>query len=458
MLEKLMFKKVELWLVTLFALAVALATILFGYTVWYNMRGGERFPDFSAAMVGIAKAPHVPIKTLNALLRESELRTADHYPEISGFAFSAKPGATTRLGYLLLNRHDGDRKISVSELVDLDRQKTIHTWDYDVDKIWDGLEIKSQLVHPKLDAHTSRFQGIHALLSADGSVVTQGMGTPLFKLDVCGKLMWAQADEMFHHAIQADSAGNIWVPAYLEPKQVSLGRDSDFHDDAIVKVSPTGEILFRKSVIELMDQNNLGALFYSAGQIGNNDPVHLNDIEPVLTSGPYWQEGDLLLSLRNKSMLVLYRPSTNKVLWHRAGPWLNQHDVDVLDDHRISVFDNNMRLQGVSNLEVAGYSRVLAYDFKTDTVTALLAPSVENLGMQATLQGLADTTESGDMMIENSLMGRLVQLDPNGRISWQYINRAKNGAVYVVNWSRLVTRELGDRVAAAVEKAKCDAK
>ena len=59
--------------------------------------------------------------------------------------------------------------------------------------------------------------------------------------------------------------------------------------------------------------------------------------------GPYWRKGDLFLSLRSPSTVMLYRPATNKVIWRKDGPWSKQHDVDILDDHRISIFNNNGR-------------------------------------------------------------------------------------------------------------------
>ena len=72
----------------------------------------------------------------------------------------------------------------------------------------------------------------------------------------------------------------------------------------------------------------------------NHDPIHLNDIEPVLADGPYWKKGDLFLSLRNVSAVMLYRPSTDEIVWIKRGPWIAQHDVDILDDHRIGIYDN----------------------------------------------------------------------------------------------------------------------
>ena len=53
------------------------------------------------------------------------------------------------------------------------------------------------------------------------------------------------------------------------------------------------------------------------------DPIHLNDIQPVNFNGDYWEKGDVFLSLRNQSMIVLYRPSTNQIVWKTQGPFIS---------------------------------------------------------------------------------------------------------------------------------------
>ena len=40
-------------------------------------------------------------------------------------------------------------------------------------------------------------------------------------------------------------------------------------------------------------------------------------------------------------MIILYRPTTNKVLWYQQGPWIYQHDVDILGNNEISIFSPN---------------------------------------------------------------------------------------------------------------------
>ena len=72
------------------------------------------------------------------------------------------------------------------------------------------------------------------------------------------------------------------------------------------------------------------------------DPFHLNSIFPAKIKKGFVEVGDLLLSLRHMSMLLVYRPSSGKIVWHQSGPWLNQHSAKFDDQGDIYVFDNNL--------------------------------------------------------------------------------------------------------------------
>ena len=93
-----------------------------------------------------------------------------------------------------------------------------------------------------------------------------------------------------------------------------------------------------------------------------NDPIHLNDIQPVDFDGEFWKKGDLFLSLRHQSMVLLYRPATNKIIWKGTGPFFHQHDVDILNDHKISVFNNNSKYF-VDGDVVDRHNEVIIYNF-----------------------------------------------------------------------------------------------
>ena len=119
------------------------------------------------------------------------------------------------------------------------------------------------------------------------------------------------------------------------------------------------------------------------GETPTDDPMHLNDIQPVLTNGPYWKKGDVFISLRSQSMLMLYRPSTNKVLWYQQGPWLQQHDVDIVDNHTIAVFSNNNTLVGMK-----GTNQIYMYDFQSKKITEPFKTAFATLKIRTETEGL----------------------------------------------------------------------
>ena len=73
----------------------------------------------------------------------------------------------------------------------------------------------------------------------------------------------------------------------------------------------------------------------------DTSPLYTNDIEPALSDSEYWQQGDVFISIRHQSAIIHYRPSTNKVINYITGPFAQQHDVDVISDKEISIFNNN---------------------------------------------------------------------------------------------------------------------
>ena len=189
----------------------------------------------------------------------------------------------------------------------------------------------------------------------------------------------------------------------------------------------------------------------------NDDPIHLNDIQPVLVSGPHWQRGDLFLSLRNLSTVMLYRPSTGRILWHRSEPWLFQHDVSIVDDHRISVFDNHWRFawDQPEQAEVDGNNHVLVYDFASDTISDPLAGALKRLDFHTRAQGRATPLANGDFMLEETEYGRVLRVAPDGTVRWRYIAADSAQRRYELRWSRYLDTIADGIGIQAAEKAKC---
>ena len=165
----------------------------------------------------------------------------------------------------------------------------------------------------------------------------------------------------------------------------------------------------------------------------------MNDIQPVDFDGDFWKKGDLFLSLRNQSMVILYRPSTNKIIWKGTGPFFNQHDVDILDDHKIAIFNNNAKIfAGSSTSVVDGNNEVIVYDFKTNQYSSYLKDSLIKNDVRTRTQGTSQILPNGELLVEETNFGRTLYFNSDGSLRWTHVNRSNNNKVYTVAWSRIL--------------------
>ena len=449
-----MFKKVEMWVVYLVILLSLLFTIGFGALVRLELAENRQLGWFSNAALTIAEMPF-KISPLVNFLRGKDMVREDRFPSKSGF--EGEPNL--QKSFLLLSRHDGDLKEGVVDLVDLRNFKVLHTWNPDINQFNGLIEQVDEFEFLDRDRHNRRNRLLHPKLTEDGGLIFS-QAQPLRKIDRCSNLIFQNSDNIYHHAIETDSDGNIWVPSFLYPYALPADRvgedlSTKFQDDAIVKLSPEGQILYKKSVSEIFIENGLEYLLVSANFI---DPIHLNDIQPVNFNGKYWQKGDLFLSIRSQSMVILYRPSTNKIVWKGTGRYFQQHDVDILDHHRISVFNNNVKNFPNGGARVDGYNEVVIYDFETSEYSTYLKESLVQSKVRTVGQGLSEILPNKDLFIEETNYARTLYFNADGSLRWTHVNRASDDKLYFVSWSRILYTDEDFRAIKNLlaSKANCD--
>lgn len=271
----------------------------------------------------------------------------------------------------------------------------------------------------------------HPLLTDDGGIIFQTK-TPLIAIDACSRLKWVEDSYLYHHSMEEDADGNYWLPGNaLKPTRSEVGPD--YEDNYAVQVSRDGKLLQALQLEDIFVRNGLGD--HIDGRRYTADPLHLNDIQPVLVDGKYWKKGDIFLSMRNNSMVMLVRPSTGKVLWWRTNPWRFQHDVNVIGDGKISVFDNNV-YEGRGPMKVKGSNRIVIYDFATDTADVTSQAAFARHDIRTPRQGRGEILPDGDYFIEETDYGRLLRMGPNGDLRWQYIAARPDKSRVQVGWSR----------------------
>jgi hypothetical protein len=434
----LIFKKIkiELWAIFLFLIFLFIAMIGFGSLVRYEvLSSSNKFPIVSSLAVFMAELPSNFKKGLNLDMQSPEER----FPGISGFNGTPMEDEA----YLLLSKYDGDEKRSFVELIDLRTFEIKKTWRPDVDKIFSLVDhSKPDFINLKRDGNPGRFQIMHPFLTEDGGLIFQE-GSPLVKIDANSRLVWQNQEDIFHHTIEQDHEGNFWVPSTAYPYLVDekyIGSEyGNYHDDAITKISPEGKILYQKSVSNILIENNLGFLLFPITSFYTRDPIHLNDIQPVLNDGPYWRRGDIFLSSRNLSMIILYRPSSNKIVWKGVGNTIAQHDVEIIDDHRISIFNNNVHQFDES--KVNGNNQIVIYDFKKDSYSKYFDEAMQFYDVRAISESRGKILPSGALLVEEQNFGRLLFFNEDASLRWQYVNRADNGKIYLVKWCRLLYKQ-----------------
>jgi hypothetical protein len=432
------FKKIEIWILYLTILLSILFAVFFGVLVRQELVGSIKAGWVSKTALTLAE---IPINLKKII--ESDLVVDDRFPALDGF--NGTPNAEEV--YLLLSKVDGDLQEGVVELVDLRSFEILHTWNPEIDEFNDLVEQVDEFKYLDRDRNNRRLTLVHPKLTSDGGLLFQN-GTPLWKIDACSKLVFQNTHDLFHHSIETDIDGNIWVPSYMYPQSLPIekvGRDNrdegGFSDDAIVKLDSDGEILFEKSVSQIFIDNGLEYLLFSIGDIYFDvDPIHLNDIQPVNFDGEFWKKGDVFLSLRHQSMVLLYRPSTNEIIWKGTGAFFHQHDVDILDNQRISVFNNNSK-DFVDGDVVDGHNEVIVYNFKTNEYSSYLKDSLEENDVRTITGGRDQILTNGDLFVEESNYGRSLYFNSDGSLRWTHLNRAVDGNVYGVAWSRILYTE-----------------
>ncbi|HQY42626.1 MAG TPA: arylsulfotransferase family protein [Paracoccaceae bacterium] len=448
-MEKFLFSKIETWVVLLLTILGLVGCLVFGAVVLDRERGKERTGKVGDAAVAVAALPD----TLLRWTREKDGRLANRTEQFdgrSGWTVTADIQTNPIDGYLLLSRTAIEEDRSLVELVDLSDFSVRHVWRPDADGFLSDLPQVSEITD-FARWNTRMFEPVHPLLMENGDLIVKDHQTPAVRIDACSNVLWRNADRHYHHSTEVDANGNLWIPSVIDPPSPENGPT--FFEDGLALLSPDGKLLSEVSLPKVMEDNGLGAMIFTAGGY-LDDGLHLNDIQPALTDSLYWQKGDLFLSLRHKSLILQYRPSTGKIVWMKQGPWLAQHDVDILDDHRIAVFNNNAFSRG-KGWWVDGSNEVTVYDFATDTVTnpyhdTLLAEKATSL-----TEGLFDMASSGHVVIEEENRGRILILDQAGKLVADFVNRAPDGQVYGLGWSRWISRAEGDRALKAANAQVC---
>ncbi|MFK7876188.1 MAG: arylsulfotransferase family protein [Paracoccaceae bacterium] len=450
-MEKFLFRNVKIWLVLFLLVLGMIGSVLFSSLVVHRMQGGNKLPGLSGMALEVARFPITVVNLIGGEQKIDMHEMTDRFQgEPGGFSFFE--GASER-HYVLLSRYDGDIGASVVELIREGEAEVLHRWVFDDA---DALAFDSQnpfIIQPNQSQSNTR-RIVHPWLTEDGSLYAHSHFGAMYLFGHCGEVDWVNAEFQYHHSLERAADGTYWSVGTTTPDIQGQGLDSTFRDNRAIQLSPEGEVLFDKSVMEILEKAGLLNLTYDYDTY-QRDPIHLNDIQPVYTDGNVAKRGDLYLSLGHLNMAMLYRPSTDELVWWTQDYMMHQHDIDIIGPDTIQLFDNRRKTGPDGQPMTISNNEMLRFDLPNRTGKPFMTEQMASLDVKTQNQGLADVIEGSGIMMEDTNAGRLVKFNDTGELDWTYLNRSNNGRVWTLNWSRYLPKDVGDQALEALRISQC---
>lgn len=421
-------------LIHFFAYTVIVLFILsgFGWLVKHSVEGTKEFGEAGKVVVDFVSFFDLFEQSVEEVkeLPRTFKKTPDDFTEINQLEEDL---------FILTSYSDSEKKRTIT-YHNLKTGEDVMTWQID-----NFNRPGNRVMNPLMLPDTSL---IYAISNISG----------FYCIDREGELIWEQKEVQQHHSMNLDHEGNLWVctndfegsSMYADYGGILRvdGRPMPFLDNFITKLdAKTGEILFHKSILELILENDLERLYVKSGR--TEDPIHLNDIEPSHSDGPYWNRGDLFISMRNNSTVLQYRPSTNEIIKVLEGPFQAQHDVDIINDSTLCIFNNNAHqlwpkpanLYGQSSQIVEGgdiYSNLVYYHLNQDKFEVKYKDLFERNQIYTFTEGLSEHDSLGRIFIEEQNSGVLWVIEADSVIYKGVLHSHHEGYHHLPNWARLM--------------------
>jgi len=406
---------------------------VFAFCVYHVNNGGTKLGPLTKPLKSFSQFPKLVMGVFRELTMPTRLIGADEsFKRIN------------KLDYDLygLNAHFGASAWNI-ELRNFKNDELVHNW-----------KLENNNFQPT-GTIFSHAEPISPILLANKNIVLNNHETKnLYRLDENSKILWHNTDYQYHHSISLAEDGNIWG---CTRTLVELKNKIRYWDNYITKVDvETGKTIFHKSISEILIENEMDYLIHGFGNEvyeQGTDPLHHNEIEPVMEDGTYWKKGDLFLSFRHRSMVILYRPSSNKVIRLIQGPFVNSHDVDIHSDSTITIFNNNISSLANLSMEHVNFDKakelsdlspdlnlhagVIKYNFKDSTFTDIYPAQFSKEKIYTPTQGLHEFLSNGDLFVENYQMGLLYVFNEQEIKLKTYANKVADGGVEPPHWVRI---------------------
>lgn len=312
-------------------------------------------------------------------------------------------------------------------LMDMDG-KVLHRWQMKFSQLWDE---SAAVKNPRGDGFVyiekARVLPNGDLIALYTAIGDTPWGYGIARLNAKSEVIWKYLANA-HHDFEIDDAGNIHV---LTQRITETELPGFAHlprpriDDFLVTLSPDGRELSSTPLMDIYAKSPYGRRLYFSSQesFGNGDYLHANSVDVLKAPAPGIpgsRAGQTLISFREISTVALIDEAQQRVVWAQSGPWVRQHDAQLLPDGNMLLFDNEGSASG------HGVSRVLELDPATSRIVWSYAGR-DGEPLESLSRSSQTRLASGNTLIVESMAGRVFEVAPDGDIVWEFVNPVRGG-------------------------------
>lgn len=250
----------------------------------------------------------------------------------------------------------------------------------------------------------------------------------LVRLDRVSRLIWSYAGEP-HHDLWIGKDGEIFVLTSREELLPRFNRQTPLLLDYVTVLDLSGQEQRSYSILEMLENSPYAFLLPAVNRIEDDEPLdilHANSIQvfdgnPAGRNHRIYREGNILLSLRNLSLVFIYDPDAEEIVWGWGPTNLSyQHKARLLENGRILIFNNGLEASRV--LEVDPLTREIAWEFRGGPDRPFFTR----------LLGSSQRLPNGNTLIAESEAGTVFEVTPAGEIVWRFVNPGETGGKIAV--------------------------
>ncbi len=271
------------------------------------------------------------------------------------------------------------------------------------------------------DAHLYPNGDLLIIYVAEG-ITPWGLG--MAKIDRDSNLLWSFIEPV-HHDMSVGDDGRIYTLTHRIVNELPAAFDRvvpPVIDDYVVVLSPDGRKLRELSLLHALGRSDLPGFVETLQhkrRFAKGDILHTNTVEvlpPSLAEHfPFARAGNVLVSFRQLGIIAIVDLEAGKMTWAVRGPWKRQHDPDFLPNGHMLLFDNEGWLGS------GGRSRVIEFEPLSRAILWQYTGTRQR-PMFSEGRSRQQRLPNGDTLITVSAQGRLVEVTPEGRIAWEFVN------------------------------------